>query len=39
MNLHDEVSAREARTSTMICRKKLYDELSVRTYGADIRQA
>ena len=30
-NLHDEVSVRADRSSTMSCRKKLYDVLSVRT--------
>jgi hypothetical protein len=36
MYLHDELSVREASTSTMSCRKKLYDELSVRTYLTDL---
>jgi hypothetical protein len=31
-NLHDVMSVQQAESSTMSCRKKLYDDLSVRTF-------
>lgn len=31
-NLHDALSVPEAKRSTMLCRKKVHDALSVRSY-------